>query len=504
MTGIVIIVVIIAAIAVIYLAARLRSKATVDDGAPMPVRSRRILVTYLLIFGTLLVYMLVSLNSVDFPETATLPEPVPIPTPTPTPPPAGSAAASPSPTPSPSPASTNPESPALYRVFPQQSTSSPPTISVALYGKNFKKDCKVRFNTKQEAFTTFISEDLIAAQLEPIHLVNVGAVSVDVQNPDGLLSNAISVPIKRPRVPLNVFGWEPCITREVQLLLLVIFAGALGSILHSLKSLADFIGNRTAIASWFAWYITRPYLGMSLALIFYAVLRGGFVVGSPADAKVVNPFGVLAIGALVGMFSDKAAQKLAEVFDVVFRSADTRSGKLDAPVIDRLEPDTVTAGETEPLVLKIRGDRLGKVTIVRLNADERKPDTVSEKQLTLNLRAEDVQKAGQIKITAVNPDGGASNAVTLHISDLAITSASLPDGKVGEPYAATMTASGGAQPYKWSLVTSPAWLSIDEKSGDLKGTPAAADAKATQVTVKVVDKDGSAAAKSLDLKVNAS
>jgi hypothetical protein len=45
------------------------------------------------------------------------------------------------------------------------------------------------------------------------------------------------------------------------------------------------------------WYITRPYLGMSLALVFYAVLRGGFVVGSPADAKVVNPFGVLAIGA---------------------------------------------------------------------------------------------------------------------------------------------------------------------------------------------------------------
>jgi hypothetical protein len=39
---------------------------------------------------------------------------------------------------------------------------------------------------------------------------------------------------------------------------------------------------------------------------------------------VVNPFGVIAIGALVGMFADKAAQKLAEVFDTLFKADDTR------------------------------------------------------------------------------------------------------------------------------------------------------------------------------------
>jgi len=457
----------------------------------------------MLLLVTVLAYMLISLNAVDFPETAALPQPVALPSPSPSPslpPSAGGAGATATPTPSPSPSPTV-QPPALYRVFPQTSTSSPPTVSLTLYGKNFKQESKVRFNAV-DVPTEFIAEDLIAAQLQPEHMVNLGAVTVDVDNKNGMLSNALSVPIRRPIVPLNVFGWRPWITRDVQLLLLAIFAGALGSIFHALKSLGDFIGNRTVIASWYWWYIMRPFLGVALALIFYAVLRGGFVVGSPADAKVVNPFGVLAIGALVGMFADKAAQKLAEVFDVVFRAADQRSGKLDAPVIDRLEPDTVTTGATEPVSIKIIGDRLGKVLTVRLNSDERKPDTVTEKEITLKLTPDDVKTSAQIKVTVVNPDGGTSAAVTLHVSNLAITTTDLTAAKVGDDYRQTMTVSGGNPPYKWSLVNPPKWLKIDENSGELQGKPEAADAKETPVTVKVVDKDSASASKAQTLNVN--
>jgi hypothetical protein len=133
-----------------------------------------------------------------------------------------------------------------------------------------------------------------------------------------------------------VLGWQLCVTRELQVVLLVLLAGALGSYLHAIRSLADFIGNRTAMASWFLWYIARPFVGMAMALIFYAVLRGGLLAGTPADAKVVNPFGVIAISALVGMFADKAAQKLAEVFDTQFKAANTRKDKLISPVVDKL------------------------------------------------------------------------------------------------------------------------------------------------------------------------
>lgn len=501
MTGLTSLAVIVVALAVItFFVIRIRGNDAVDDGSSMPIGQRRILVGYLLLLGTLLVYMLISLNSVDFPETAALPGPVALPLPVPSPTQSSAEGASPTPSPTPSPSPTPEQPPALYRVFPQTSTGAPPTVSLAVYGKNFKQESKIRFNAA-EAPTDFISENLISAQLEPKHLGNVGAVTVDVTNGNSFLSNAITVPVQRPKVPLNVFGFEPWITREVQLLLLVICAGALGSYFHALKSLADFIGNRTVIASWFWWYITRPFLGMSLALVFYAVLRGGFVVGSPADAKVVNPFGVLAIGALVGMFSDKAAQKLAEVFDVVFRAADPRSGKLDAPVIDRLEPAIVTFGQTNPVDIKIIGDRLGKVVTVRLNSEDRKPDTVSEKEITLKLKPEDIKTAGQIKVTVINPDGGASSAVTLHVSDLAITNTALPGGQVDIDYNATVTASGGTPPYKWSLVTAPLWLSIGEDTGNLKGKPAAADAKATDVSVKVVDTTGAVAVGAFTLTV---
>ena len=492
--------VLIAAIVVIYFTVRIRGQVGVDDGSSMPPGPRRILLAYLLVVGTLLVYMLISLNSIEFPETAAIPEPaIPSPAPPPTQP---ESPTPPNATPTQSPAATPVPPPTLIAVFPQTGTTSPPTSLLTLYGKDFDDKSKVRINSKPTQLPPkLISANLISAQLEPTHLVSVGVITVEVENKDGRLSNALSVPIKRPMVPLNVFGWRPWITRDVQLLLLAIFAGALGSYLHGLKSLADYIGNRTVISSWFWWYISRPFLGMALALVFYAVLRGGFVIGSPAEAKVVNPFGVLAICALVGMFADKASQKLGEIFDVVFKAADPRSGKLDVPVIDRLEPVTVTAGETKPIVLKIIGDRLGKIATVRLNAEDRKPDTVSEKEVTLKLKPEDVKAMGQIKVSVVNPDGGVSAAVTLQVSDLVITNPNLPDGKVATDYVATMTATGGTQPYKWSLVTPPSWLSIDEKTGNLKGKPAAGDAKVTLVTVKAVDANGASASKSLTVNV---
>ena len=58
---------------------------------------------------------------------------------------------------------------------------------------------------------------------------------------------------------------------------------------------------------------------------------------------MVNPFGVLAIGALVGMFSDKAAQKLAEIFNVVFQSPSTRTDGLagNVPLISKVDPATI-------------------------------------------------------------------------------------------------------------------------------------------------------------------
>ena len=452
----------------------------------MPTGYRQVLVGYLLVVGVGIVWMLISLASVEIPEPALVPEVARTPG-------AGPGAGQPATPPA------DKTIPLLLEVFPQWTLGSQPTVSVALYGRNFTGDSKVRVNMKSPLrVATFVDSDLLKFDLRTEDLVGVGSVSLEIWNGEKA-SNTVVVPVVKPWASLNVFGLRARITREAQLLLLVIVAGALGSYLHAIKSLTDFIGNRTLTASWYWWYISRPFLGMAMATIFYAVLRGGFLAGTPADSRVVNPFGVIAIGALVGMFADKAAQKLAEIFDTL--SGPTTSGEK----ADRTGRRPDRSSQRLPWIVSApcaeaprRSTRQGVYR--SLNSDDRRPDTVSEKEVTVKLRPEDIASPAQIKITAVNPDGGASPAVTLHVTALAITApATLPDAPVGNDWTAGLTPSGGTGQYKWSLVTGPAWLRIDGTTGVLSGKPAAAGTE--KVTVKLVDASTATAARTYDLKV---
>jgi len=402
----------------------------VDGGAPMPPRRIVVLTAYLLLFGIGLVFMLVSLTSLEFPQTAVAPREAPMPSPSPSPTPPSGATSTPSPTPTPSPTTApaaTPVVPILVRVFPQVTVGSPPNVRLALYGKNFNENSKVRLDL-DPVTPDYYSENLIRVRLEPAHLVGKGSITLDVINPDGAISNAIPVPIEKPIVKLNVFFIAyPEVTREVQLLLLVIFAGALGSYLHAIMSLSDYIAKQQITASWFWWYISRPFLGMAMALVFYAVLRGGFLAGTPADANVVNPFGVLTIGALVGMFSYKAAQKLGEIFDVVFK-ATVPPQDAAVPIISKLDPESVPVGGSEPVTIKIIGDGLTKVSTVLLDTEKTKPDIVSAngKEASFKLEPKDMAAPRKIKVTAVTSDGGVSEAATLTVAD------SPPAGEQGQ------------------------------------------------------------------------
>jgi len=113
-------------------------------------------------------------------------------------------------------------------------------------------------------------------------------------------------------------GWlKPQIYAETRLLLLVMLAGALGSLMHSLRSLYWYTGNRLMVWSWAAFYFLLPVTGAILAVIFYFVVRGGFF--SPqASFEQTSPFGFAALSALVGLFSPQATLKLKEVAETIF------------------------------------------------------------------------------------------------------------------------------------------------------------------------------------------
>jgi hypothetical protein len=368
------------------------------DDSPMPVAQRLFLVVYLLATGGSLVYLLGVFGSADFPETTMNVG-------------SGSAGQVTPPT----------DGPVLKYIFPESILGSTPDLSLTLYGQRFKDGATVRVNSRERGGQSIESGTLIKAPLQQSDLAGVGSLTVEIINPDGKISNAVTLPVNKPVVTTNILGWHLTATRELQLLLLTLVAGALGSYLHAIRSLTDFIGNRTVMASWFWWYIARPFVGMSMALIFYAVLRGGFLAGTPADAKVVNPFGVIAIGALVGMFADKAAQKLAEVFDTLFKADDTRKDKLTSPLVDKIQPDHVLLASTPPPDIVIYGTHLGTIEKVRVDQEDRVPKSVNDKQVKLTLTPADVAKVAEIALALVDKNGTVTSAGTVFVTEQPVT-----------------------------------------------------------------------------------
>ncbi|MBZ5728150.1 MAG: putative Ig domain-containing protein [Acidobacteriia bacterium] len=84
-------------------------------------------------------------------------------------------------------------------------------------------------------------------------------------------------------------------------------------------------------------------------------------------------------------------------------------------------------------------------------------------------------------------------SLTVNPSALAITTAALPNGTAGAPYAASVSAAGGVPPYKFTAAGLPPLLTIDS-GGTLSGTPSVAGT--STVTVVVTDSRGVQATKS--------
>lgn len=338
-----------------------------------------------------------------------------------------------------------------------------------------------------------------------LYLIGIGALLLSVLT--WLLWFDFTSPVKAPAgttvIPnikgvIDTWWWGRVeISRNMQLFLLALAAGALGSYIHAIKSLADFLGNRTAKTSWFWFYITRPFLGSALATLFYAVIRGGFMNGTPAEANAVSPFGVIAICGLVGMFADRASQKLGDVFDTLFTTNDTRRDKLAAADPRTLDPATVPMnGQVRDVAVK--GSNLGDTAGVRIDAAERKPKTVGSDMVVFRLTDAEVSARRQVTIRLVTTGGDVSKPLTLYVSDLHITTLALPDGQVGRPYTAQLGAAGGAPPYSWGADGLPNGLTCSA-AGTLAGQPAAA--ATVPVNITVADHDGAPVVKSLQLTI---
>jgi hypothetical protein len=116
--------------------------------------------------------------------------------------------------------------------------------------------------------------------------------------------------------PVVFFLWMFSISDEVRLILIVAMAGALGGLVHSLRSLYWYVGNKGLVWSWMLMYILRPFVGTTLALVFYFVIRGG-LFSPQATIAQTSPFGFAGLAGLIGLFSEQAVLKLKEVAETL-------------------------------------------------------------------------------------------------------------------------------------------------------------------------------------------
>jgi hypothetical protein len=121
---------------------------------------------------------------------------------------------------------------------------------------------------------------------------------------------------------ITYFGWHTTISREFVFFLVVAIAGALGGAIHTLRSVAWYVGNRELRWSWLPFNVLLPVIGALGGTVFYLIFRAGLFSPSTSVSEA-SPFGFAAVAVLVGLFSEQAMEKLRDVATNVFSERPT-------------------------------------------------------------------------------------------------------------------------------------------------------------------------------------
>lgn len=189
---------------------------------------------------------------------------------------------------------------------------------------------------------------------------------------------------------------------DKQLLVLALLGGAVGSYMHVAQSFASYVGNRQACASWVWWYLLRTPIGACLGVLMYIVVRAGLLAGGDAP----SPYGVLAFSALAGWFSKQATDKLAEVFDTLFKSEKKEQLKdqLRAGAKPTIQM-AVELPEGDKTVVVVRGAGFQQGAQVRMNTTALQTTFVNANELKAVVPPE--LRTGKRMVVVINPTADA-------------------------------------------------------------------------------------------------
>ncbi len=200
--------------------------------------------------------------------------------------------------------------------------------------------------------------------------------------------------------------FELCLSDEERLFLIVMFAGALGGLVHSLRSFYWYAGNRKLVLSWAGFYVTLPVLGATMATVFYVVVRGGFF--SPqSEISDTSPFGFAAMAALIGMFTEQAAEKLKEITETFFSKAPTGKDQAEpspaAPTVSAVSPVQGAQAGATPVTVTGKGFAQGAAVTFGGQAADNVQVASDGASLTADTPAAAASGPADVEVT--NPDG---------------------------------------------------------------------------------------------------
>lgn len=179
---------------------------------------------------------------------------------------------------------------------------------------------------------------------------------------------------------------------------LMILAGALGATLHGLRSFYWYVGNRQLVWSWIPMYFFLPIIGAATSTVFYLIIRGGLL---PGATESDNVYGLMAIGTLVGLFSQQALEKLKSVSEVIFTVPPTgKDAQPERPplIVEKVDPQEGT--ENQPVT--ILGSGFSREVMVTFDDLPAKVATVEDQAIAVTTP---LHPPGNVKVVVIQ--GGA-------------------------------------------------------------------------------------------------
>jgi hypothetical protein len=124
------------------------------------------------------------------------------------------------------------------------------------------------------------------------------------------------------------------------MVVMVLFAGALGGLVHALRSFYWYVGEGKLLWNWVGMYVVLPWSSAALGFVFYLVIRAGLYQPSAGTSYLL-----VGLAALVGMFSRQAAEKLKDIGEGIFTKASQGS--------DQAPPSNAPTSATAPAITAV-------------------------------------------------------------------------------------------------------------------------------------------------------